>query len=196
MGLLVVISSPSGGGKDSVINALLKRIPDSVRLVTTTSRQPRPGNIEGLDYYFISKDDFVKKIEAGDFVEYNFYADNYYGTQKKHLEALLREHALVLTQIEVNGKHNLDKAGIKHLSIFLLPESLDQLRERIIKRGGITPDVIDERMAIAKREIQASSDYDKKLVNAEGKLEETIDKITEIIKKKLSKTWLLTKKVL
>lgn len=181
MGLLVVISSPSGGGKDSVINALLKRFADSVRFVTTTSRAPRPGNVEGVDYHFISADEFRNKIENGEFIEYNFYAENYYGTERQRLDQTLAEHKLVLTQIEVNGKRNLDKARIPHLAIFLLPESLDELGNRIRRRGGLTETAITERLRIANAEIQASADYDYKIVNAQGKLEETIDKIAEII---------------
>jgi len=181
MSLLVIISSPSGGGKDSVINALLKRIPNSTRLITTTTRPKRPGNVDGKDYYFISKEDFLKKIAAGDFLEHNFYAENYYGSEKKHLAEAEKKYALVLTQIEVNGKHNLDKAGTPHLAIFLLPESLEELGNRIRRRGGLTPELIKKRLAIAKQEIKASTDYDYRIVNAEGKLGETIDKIAEII---------------
>lgn len=186
MGLLVVISSPSGGGKDSVINALLKRFPNSARFVTTTSRSPRPGNKEGVDYHFISQSEFQKKIEQNKFIEYNFYADHYYGTEKTRLVETLKNHPLVLTQIEVNGKHNLDKAKIPHLAIFLIPESLAELGNRIRRRGGVTEVQIKERLAIAKQEIQASADYDYKVVNAEGKLKQTIDKIAEIIKTKLT----------
>src|SRR3989338_6733672 len=134
-GLLVIISSPSGGGKDVVINALLKRFPNSTRLVTTTARPPRPGNQEGKDYYFISAAEFNNKIAGGDFVEYNNYAGNFYGTEKKHLAEALKKYDLVLTQIEVNGKHHLDVAGIPHLSIYLLPENENILRARIEKRG-------------------------------------------------------------
>lgn len=187
MGLFVIISSPSGGGKDSVINALLKRFANSARLVTTTSRPLRPSNVEGKDYYFISQDEFVKKIKAGDFAEYNFYAENYYGTQTKHLAEALKKYDLVLTQIEVNGKHNLDKAGIPNLSVFLLPENLEILKKRIEKRGGITAELIKERLAIAQKEILASADYDYKIINAEGKLNETIDKIAQIIEPLIDK---------
>lgn len=180
-GLLVVISSPSGGGKDSVINALLKRFPNSVRLVTTTSRPPRPGNRAGVDYHFITPEQFQAKIEAGDFVEYNFYAENYYGIEWKRLRAALEQHELVFTQIEVNGKHNLGKAQVPHLSIFLLPENLERLAARIRRRGGVSEAQIAERLAIAKAEIRGSADYDYKIVNAEGKLPETIVKIADII---------------
>lgn len=186
MGLLVVISSPSGGGKDSVINALLKRFPNSARFVTTTSRPPRPGNKEGVDYHFISESEFRNKIEQGEFIEYNFYADNYYGAEKSRLTEALASHPLVLTQIEVNGKHNLDKARIPHLAIFLIPEDLNKLAERIRRRGGVSEDQLAERLTIAKSEIQASQDYDYKVINLEGKLPETINKIEEIIKTRLN----------
>lgn len=186
MSLLVVISSPSGGGKDSVINALLKIIPGSARFVTTTSRQPRPGNKDGVDYHFISEKIFKEKIAAGEFIEYNHYSSNYYGTQKKHLTESLARHAVVFTQIEVNGKHNLDKLKIPHLSIFLEPENLDVLRGRIERRGGVSPESLTERLKIAKKEIEESKDYDYRVINYEGKLNETIAKIAEIIQSRIS----------
>ncbi len=185
-GLLVVISSPSGGGKDSVINALLKQFAGSSRFVTTTSRPPRPGNQEGVDYHFLSSSEFVKKIEQGEFIEYNFYAGHYYGTEAKRLKKALAQSPLVLTQIEVNGKHNLDKAGIPHLAVFLLPESLAVLKHRIEERGGVSKTDLAERLAIAEKEIAASGDYNCRIVNAEGKLAETIKKIAKIISEHLA----------
>lgn len=181
MGLLVIISSPSGGGKDVVINTLLKRLPNTARLITTTTRPPRPGNKEGVDYFFITPEQFEERIKQGDFVEYNVYAGNYYGTPCNYLNSLLAKYDIVLSQIEVNGKRNLDKLGIPHLSIFMLPDSLDNLRKRIEKRGGITPEVMEQRLNIAKNEINASDEYDYKITNTEGKLNETINKIEELI---------------
>lgn len=181
-GKLIIISSPSGGGKDAVINALLKILPNSARLVTTTSRTPRPGNKEGVDYFFISKADFESKIKQDDFWEHNIYSGNYYGIEKARLAEALEKHDFVFTQIEVNGKHNLDKKGIKHLAIYLLPESLEVLRERIRRRGGLNEAQIEERLAIAKREIEESVDYDYRVVNAQGQLDETVRKVAEIIR--------------
>jgi guanylate kinase len=182
-GLLVVISSPSGGGKDSVINALLKIMPNSARFVTTTSRPPRPGNKDGVDYHFISKEQFENGIKNNEFLEYNIYSSNYYGTEKKHLENDLKKHDLVFTQIEVNGKHNLDKAGVKHLSVYLLPENLETLRNRIERRGGLTHAQIDDRLKIAKEEMEKSADYDYRIVNKEGKLGGTVAEVVGIIQK-------------
>lgn len=181
-GLLIVISSPSGGGKDSVINALLKILPNSARFVTTTSRPPRPGNRNGVDYFFISKDEFEQGIKNQEFLEYNVYSGNYYGTEKKRLAEALERYDLAFTQIEVNGKHNLDKASVPHLSIYLLPENLETLRKRIEHRGGLTSAQIDERLRIAKEEIEKSTDYDHRIVNKEGKLAETVAEVAQIIR--------------
>lgn len=180
-GKLVIISSPSGGGKDSVINALLQVMPASTRLITTTSRSPRPGNQDGVDYYFISSEEFEKKIQNNEFLEYNNYAGNYYGIEKKHLEESLAEHEWVFTQIEVNGKQHLDEAGVENVSIFLLPENLDILAERIRRRGGVDEDKIKERLQIAQNEMDKSTIYDFRIVNVDGKFEETIAKIREIL---------------
>ncbi|OGH70183.1 MAG: guanylate kinase [Candidatus Magasanikbacteria bacterium RIFCSPHIGHO2_01_FULL_47_8] len=195
-GQLVIISSPSGGGKDSVINALLKIFPTAARLITTTTRPPRPGNVNGVDYYFISEEEFKNKVKNGDFLEHNFYAGNYYGAQKKHLEESLANHDIVFTQIEVNGKHGLDRNGVKNLSIFLLPENLEILRQRIERRGGITAEVIAKRLAIAEEEITASTDYDYRIVNEDGKMEETVDNIAKIIKTSLPTVPTIDKKAI
>lgn len=186
-GLLVVISAPSGNGKDTVINTLLDIFPGSARFITTTSRPPRPGNQEGVDYYFISKEEFENKIKNNEFLEYNFYADNYYGTEKNILEKFLEENKIVFLNMDVNGKHNLDKAKVKNLSIFLLPDSLEILKNRIRVRGGVSEELIEERMKIAQNEINNSSDYDYRVVNEDGKLAETIDKLAKIINSALVK---------
>ena len=184
-GHLVIISSPSGGGKNSVINALMADFPGSTRLVTTTTRPMRPGERDGLDYYFISEADFKKKLAAGDFLEHNNYAGHWYGTDRKRLEDLLQHHQIVFSQIEVNGKHQLTAAGVKHLAIFLLPESMATLKSRIEKRGGLSDEVIAKRLNIAETEMEESKDYDYRLLNKEGKIEETVAEIRSILKDRL-----------
>jgi guanylate kinase len=180
-GLLIIISAPSGNGKDTVIEALLKIIPGSTRFITTTSRPPRPGNQEGVDYYFISKEEFENKIKNNEFLEYNFYAGNYYGTEKNILENNIKKNKVVFLNIDVNGKHNLDKVKVKNLSIFLLPDSLEILKNRIRQRGGVSEEIIEERMKTAKYEMENSLDYDYRIVNEDGKLDETVDKLAKII---------------
>ncbi|MFA6105471.1 MAG: guanylate kinase [Patescibacteria group bacterium] len=180
--LLVIISSPSGGGKDTVITELQKLIPNSAKLVTTTTRPPRPGDQEGVSYFFVSEDAFKRRIDAGELLEYNYYAGHYYGSEKSVLETARTKYDVVFSNIEVNGKHNLDILGIQNLSFFLFPESIDILKKRIEKRGGISPEMMEERLKIAEEEIEKSQDYDFRFVNAEGKVDEVVKKIEKIIK--------------
>ncbi len=185
MGLLVIISSPSGGGKDSVINRLLKILPGSARLLTTTTRAPRPGNVEGVDYHFVSEAEFNDKIKNNEMMEYNNYAGNYYGVEKTQLKKTLKDNSVVFTQIEVNGKHSLDKLGIENLAIFLLPESLEILAARIRGRGGVSEELIKKRLEIAKQEIESSKDYDYRIINKDDHLDETVGKVAEIVRGEL-----------
>lgn len=186
-GLLVVFSSPTGGGKDALIKALLKKIPHSSRNITTTSRPPRPGNVEGVDYYFVSEEEFEKKIARGDFIEYVKHTGNYYGTDKATLERLLRTHEVVFTQLDIPGKIAFDQLHIPHLSIFILPENLEVLRERIIARGGLTREEVEERLIVAKHEIGEAGLYDLQIVNKQGEFEETVGAVFEAIQTALLK---------
>lgn len=183
---LVIVSSPSGGGKNTVIRKLIKIFPDSANFITTTSRPPRPGEKNGRDYFFVSKDEFEKMIKEKKFIEHNFYAGNYYGTEKEKMENLLKKHNLVFSNIDVHGRENFDQAGIKHLSIFLLPDSLGNLRQRIEKRGGVSPEILKERLETAEKEIHEAEKYNRKIVNYQGKLEETVKKAVEAIKEYLA----------
>ncbi|MCF6277099.1 MAG: guanylate kinase [Candidatus Magasanikbacteria bacterium] len=182
-GKIIVISAPSGGGKTTILKELIKRIPNSARVITVTSRPKRESEQEGVDYFFVSKEKFEEKIGNNEFVEYNFYSGNYYGTEKSKLEESKQKYAFSFLPTETNGKNNLDKLGIDHISIFLLPESLEVLRNRIMQRGGHTAKEIVERLGIAKDEIAESEKYNFKVVNKEGYLEETIEKIVEFLRK-------------
>lgn len=187
-GLLIIISSPTGGGKDAVIARLLKIFPDSTRLVTTTSRAPRPTDKEGVTYNFISSEDFENKIKESYFLEYNNCVGNYYGTPKQYLADLLVNHTLVFSNLDVNGKHSMDKLGVKNMSFFLLPESMEILKQRAEKRGGMTEQMIQDRIKLAGEEIDQSKDYDYPITNYEGKLQQTTDSIAEIIQRHLKNT--------
>lgn len=182
-GQLIVISAPGGVGKDSVIRGLLATLPGSIRNITTTSRPMRSGEVDGQDYYFLSAESFKEKIDRDDFIEYNFFTGNYYGTERLRLNTLLREHELVITQVDINGKKSLDREHIPHLAIFLLPDNLEVLGKRLEKRGSMTEEQIKERLRIAKDEIKVAPTYDVQVINKEGKLDETISELAKIILK-------------
>ncbi len=192
-GLLIIISSPTGGGKDAVIARLLTMFPNSTRLVTTTSRPPRPTDKEGVTYNFISPADFEAKIKQGYFLEYNNCVGNYYGTPKKYLEDLLNKFTLVFSNIDVNGKHSMDKLEVDNLAFFLLPESMEVLKHRAEKRGGMTDQMIQDRIKLGAEEIAKSKDYDYQITNYEGKLQQTTENIAKIIQNHLKNGLQLTK---
>lgn len=180
-GLFVIISSPSGGGKDAVIRALIKKIPRSAKLVTTTTRSPRPEDAQGVTYHFISRADFENKIKNGEMMEYATYAENYYGVQKSELENKLQNFDVVFSNVDIQGRRNYTQAGIKNLSIFLIPNSLDDLKKRILSRGGVNAAELALRLETAKKEIQAADEYQFQVVNKDGNLDETIDNVAKII---------------
>ncbi len=188
-GLFVIISGPGGAGKDSIANELAKKIPNTARLVTTTSRLPRPGEKAGVDKGYVSKEEFERKIKNGDFVETNNLADNWYGSEKKRLEEALRARDTVYSTLDVHGKENFDRAGIPNLAIFIMPDettekSLEVLRFRMEKRGGMTEEKIKKRLNIAKAEMETADKlYPIKVINREGKLSEAVDEVEKIIKR-------------
>ncbi len=182
-GTLIIISSPSVCGKDAVINRLLKKFPNSARLITTTTRPPRPLDTPGVSYDFKNDEEFKAELAAGQYLEHNLYNGYYYAINKKRLAEMLANHDLVFTNIDVNGRRSVEKAGIQHLSIFLVPDSLENLRQRIEARGGLNNAQINERLETAKREIKNANEYNFQLTNTEGKLDETVQKVTDIIQK-------------
>jgi guanylate kinase len=185
--MFIIISSPSGGGKNTIIRELLKIYPQSFLFITTTTREAREKEKNNKDYYFISKKEFEKKIKSDDFVEYNFYNDNYYGIDKIKMEKIRQKKSMIFFAIDVNGKKSFDKKKIEHFSIFILPESLAILEERIRQRGSISESQIKDRLKLAKKELKIAQNYDYKIVNKQGKLDETVKKIKKIIDKILAK---------
>lgn len=185
---LVVISAPSGGGKNAIIAELLKRIPNSSHLVTTTTRAMREGERNGVDYYFITREQFEERLEKGAFLEHNEYAGNLYGTERMELERQLKHFDVVFSLVEVNGKKSFDRLHIPHISIFLLPESINILKDRLEQRGGMDPKDIAERLRIAQEELDFASAYDVTVVNKEGYMQETVEHIAEFLTKRFGNT--------
>lgn len=182
-GLLVVVSSPSGGGKTTVIDTLLTLIPRSVRFPTTTTRLPRPNERPGVDYNFITRSEFVYKIVHGDFIEHVSYAGHYYGTDQRLLTQMLNGHSMVFAAIDVRGKKSLEALSVPQVSIFLEPESLAMLEERINRRPDATKEDTARRLAVAKEEIAQASAYTHRIVNAQGKFDETVAQVKAVLDK-------------
>ncbi|MFH0857542.1 MAG: guanylate kinase [Candidatus Magasanikbacteria bacterium] len=183
-GKLVVVSAPSGTGKTTIVQKILEILPNTARLITTTTREKRPGEVEGKDYYFVTKEDFVEKIGKGEFLEYNQYAGNSYGTEKVKLEELQKQYDFVFAVIDVNGKMNLDALHIPNISIFILPESLEVLRARIEKRASLSQEQLEQRLDEVRTEIDKGKGYDYQVINREGKMEETVEEILAFLEKK------------
>jgi len=159
----------------------MEKLPDAVKLMTTTTRPARPGEQNGVHYNFVTREQFETMIRDNKLVEHNVYADNFYGTEKQRLTDLLEKHKIVFSNIEVNGKKNFDKAGWKNLSIFLMPENETVLKQRIETRGGLTAEKIKQRLETAIHEVAEAQIYDYKIVNYQDKLDETVEKAAKII---------------
>ena len=180
-GQIIVISAPSGAGKDTVVKELMKR--DSTNLwvsVSATSRSPREGEKEGVDYYYLSKEEFEKKIEEGFFLEYTNYAGNYYGTPKKYIKEKIEQGIDVILIIEIEGASNIKKLIPEAIFIFIMPPSLKELVKRLKKRGTETNEKIIKRFHEAYKEVNDVSKYNYVVVN--DKLDEAVDKVESILR--------------
>ena len=164
-GTLIILSGPSGSGKDTVLSELLQRN-DKIQLsVSATTRKPRHGEIDGVHYFFISKEEFEKKIENNEMLEYAEYGDNYYGTPKGPVDSWLNAGKTVILKIEVQGAEKIRRMYPDAVSIFILPPSMETLEHRIRKRESEKEDEIIKRLAIARSEIARADEYEYAVVN-------------------------------
>ncbi|MCI7767549.1 MAG: guanylate kinase [Oscillospiraceae bacterium] len=163
-GLLIVVSAPSGCGKGTVLAEVLKR-DNFYYSVSATTRPPRPEDVDGVTYHFLTREKFEELIASGGVLEYAEYCGNYYGTPKKAVEDKLSEGKDVILEIEVQGAMKIKELCPEAVFIFILPPSLETLRERLEKRGTETAEVINKRVAEAKGEIEKSYNYDYVIVN-------------------------------
>jgi guanylate kinase len=172
-GLLIIISAPSGGGKTTLCEELLKHQPNTVRAVTCTTREPRDGEKDGVDYYFLDAGTFLKRVQAGNFLEHATVYGNSYGTLKSEVLGKLRQGKDVLLSIDVQGAATIrDRAEedpeLKRalLTIFLAPASLDVLEKRLLKRGKDSKQVIQKRLSVARQEIAQAKHFDYTLISS------------------------------
>lgn len=183
-GNLFVISGASGVGKTSVLKLVLQQRSDLQFSVSATSRPPRPGEVDGVNYYFVSREDFRDMIDRDEFVEYDYHMENYYGTLKS--EVLKKtENGNMILDVEPNGALNIRKIYPQATLIFVAPPSLDTLEQRIRSRGDTGDDQIKVRLERAAWELEQGEKYDYIVVN--DVLEDCAAKVLQIISEKLDK---------
>ena len=180
-GLLFVLSGPSGVGKDTLLRELLKTDLKITKCVTYTTRPPRPGEVDGVDYKFISLAEFEELKKNNAFLEWAEVGGNLYATPKDFVEKKLREGEDVILKIDVQGAMRVKELFPEAILIFIAPPSLEVLGERMRKRGS-PEEEIKRRLQIASREMEMSKNYQFVLVNND--LEETLQKLYELIKRK------------
>ncbi len=164
-GKLLVISGPSGAGKSTVISRVMANDPNIVFSVSATTRQPRNGEKDGTDYYFITKPQFENMIEQGQLLEYAQYVENYYGTPKQTVLESLANGQDVLFDIEVQGALQVKKAYPRAILIFLIPSSFDEIERRLRGRGTDSEEKIARRIETARRECRFIENYDYIVLN-------------------------------
>jgi guanylate kinase len=163
---ILVLSGPSGAGKSTIIQNASKSIGDFYFSVSTTTREPREGEVDGVDYYFVTKEEFEEGIKSGEFLEYAKVHDNYYGTSLKPVKKALNEGKLVIFDIDVQGHRLVREAlGNSITSAFITPPSLKELESRLKSRSTDSLDIINRRLQNAKEEIKAINEYDFVIVN-------------------------------
>lgn len=182
-GMLVILSAPSGCGKDTVFKALCKRRNDIVESVSATTRAPRDGEVDGVNYYFKTVGEFEKMIANNGLLEYAKYNNCYYGTPVDGVQSAVNAGKVCFLIIEVQGAQSIMKMCPDAVSIFLLPPSMEVLEHRLRKRETNSPDDIKNRIDIAESEIKIAPLYKYNVVN--DSLEDAVDEINEIINKEL-----------
>ena len=184
-GKLIIVSGPSGVGKDTIVNEYIKKHPEDQISVSMTSRPMRDGDIEGVSYYFKTKEEFEESIIKGDLLEYTLYNGNYYGTPKSEIEERLKNGINVILVIEVVGAQNVkEMLKDKCTLIFILPPSMEELKNRLVNRGTDSAESINGRLDIAKEEIKTSKVYDYKIVNDD--LDKAVNELENIIKNSIN----------
>lgn len=178
-GQLIVISGPSGCGKDTVVKEVLKTNPNAWLSVSCTSRKPRPGEINGKDYFFLTREEFEKKISDGDLLEYALYADNYYGTPKDIIVDKINQGIDVILVIEIQGALKIKEILKETIFVFILPPTIKELKRRLEGRQTETKEAMIKRFKTAYKEINEVNKYNYVVIN--DVVEEAAMKVNAII---------------
>lgn len=178
-GLLIVVSGPSGAGKDTICQKLIKENSNIWMSISMTTRKPRPLEKDGVDYFFVSSEEFENKINDNTFLEYASYNDNYYGTPKDKVEEKLNEGKDVILVIDINGAINIKKIIPSALFIFIMPPDMETLKNRLIGRKTESKDKVVKRFITAYNEVNNYKKYNYVVVN--DKVEDAVNKVKSII---------------
>ncbi|MEE0344753.1 MAG: guanylate kinase [Eggerthellaceae bacterium] len=179
LGNLFVISGPSGAGKGTLLSKVIERIPDAWVSVSATTRNPRPGEEEGVHYYFLDKDHFLELVNHDGFLEWAKVHDNYYGTLKKSVLEHMKAGEQVILEIDVQGALQIRNVIPEAHLVFIEPPSLEELERRLRSRGTESDDVISSRMKTAEVELAQKMEYDIQVVNDD--LEQAVNELTAVI---------------
>jgi guanylate kinase len=174
-----VITGPSGVGKGTLIRGLMQRVPQLELSVSATTRRPRAGERDGVDYHFLTPEQFEEHLAAGDFLEHATYSGNRYGTLRSEVERRVSKGAPVVLEIEVQGARQVRRAMPDALAVFVAPPSLGALRARLVGRGTDTPEQVDERLRTAEVELGAQQEFAHVVVN--DRLEQATDELAQIV---------------
>lgn len=180
-GLLFVVSGPSGAGKDTLVDALRARLPRLRYSVSSTTREPRPGELEGEHYFFLTREEFERRRSAGGFLEWREYNGNLYGTPRDFVERTLTEGYDLIMKPEVNGALAVKKAFQDAVLIFLAPDKFSHLRARLLARRTETNEEIARRLEIAHQEFRFVRNFDYIVINEESRSDEAVRDLQAIL---------------
>ncbi len=187
-GLFIVISGPAGSGKGTVVKLLREKLPTIGFSVSATTRAPRPGEVNGVHYHYITREEFEDKLSKNEVLEHTEYCGNYYGTLKSEADKVISEGRDLILEIEVDGATQIKKACPDAVCVMLLPPGAKALEARLRGRGTETDEVIKRRLARAREELEYLPSYDYVIVNGDNQADECAERLYSIIKAEHSKT--------
>ena len=179
-----MITGPSGVGKGTLIAKLLEAVPELELSISATTREPRAGEVDGSEYHFLDKEEFERRVEAGDFLEYATYSGNRYGTLRSAVEDRLEAGRSVVLEIEVQGASQVRAAMPEAIQIFIAPPDPSVLRERLVGRATDAPEEIEKRLRRAEVELEAAVDFPHRIVNDE--VQKSASELEELVRSQLA----------
>ncbi len=184
-GILLIVSGLSGAGKGTICNRLMEKYPQYVLSISATSRKPRAGETNGKEYFFISKEEFEDRLKKGLFLEHAQYVGNYYGTPKDWVENQLLQERDIILEIELQGAFQVKDKIPEAITIFILPPNMEELKNRLLKRGTETEEEIEKRMKRAEEEMDFVNRYDYVIVNED--IEKSVEMLHNIVSREKEK---------